>query len=130
MNDLESVSAAFPTMGLEMGEILFTCPQTLKSVPTGLKAEWVVLHSLPPVAIPILCAACGQTHEWKRKDAWIGQLAEFRTDKGARCDAGGRSREEEGVKGEPRPSPRSVPDPPITPPAIAAVERAVYPTAA
>jgi hypothetical protein len=24
-----------------MGEILFTCPQTLQSVPTGLKAEWV-----------------------------------------------------------------------------------------
>jgi hypothetical protein len=66
-------------MGLKMGEILFTCPQTLKSVPTGLKAEWVVLHSLPPVAIPMLCTACGQTHQWKRKDAWIGQAAEFRT---------------------------------------------------
>jgi hypothetical protein len=66
-------------MGLEMGEILFKCPHTLKSVRTGLKSEWVVLHSLPPVAIPILCAACGQMHEWKRKDAWVGQAAEFRT---------------------------------------------------
>ena len=40
------------------------------------------------------------------------------------------SREEEGVKGQLRPSPRSVPDPPVTPPAIAGAERAVCPIAA
>jgi len=60
-----------------MGDILVRCPLTLKSVPTGLKAEWVVLDSLPPVAIPLVCPACGQLHKWKREDAWIGQVAPF-----------------------------------------------------
>jgi len=55
-----------------MGDIFVKCPRTLKSVPTGLKAEWVVLHSLPTIAIPLICAACGQTHRWTREDAWIG----------------------------------------------------------
>jgi hypothetical protein len=58
-----------------MGDILVKCPHTLKSVPTGLKAEWVVLGSLPPVAIPFVCTACGQTHKWKREDAWIGHAS-------------------------------------------------------
>jgi hypothetical protein len=58
-----------------MSDILVKCPFTLKSVPTGLKAEWVVLDSLPPVAIPLSCPACGQLHKWRREDAWIGQVA-------------------------------------------------------
>jgi len=62
-----------------MSDILVKCPRTLKSVPTGLKAEWVVLSSLPPVAIPFLCAACGQIHKWKREDAWIGCAAHIPT---------------------------------------------------
>jgi hypothetical protein len=59
-----------------MGDILVKCPHTLKSVPTGLKAEWVVLGSLPPVAIPFPCTACGQIHKWKREDAWIGHASQ------------------------------------------------------
>jgi hypothetical protein len=59
-----------------MGDILVKCPHTLKSVPTGLKAEWVLLGSLPPVAIPFLCTACGQIHKWKREDAWIGHASQ------------------------------------------------------
>ena len=54
-----------------MGDIVIKCPLTLKTVPTGLRAEWVVLDSLPAVAIPLRCAACGQIHKWKRDDAWI-----------------------------------------------------------
>ena len=52
-----------------MGDILFNCLRTLISVPTGLKAEWVVLDSLPPVAMSVICAVCGQTHKWKKEDA-------------------------------------------------------------
>ena len=59
-----------------MGDILVKCPHTFQAVPTGLKAEWVLLGSLPPVAIPFVCAACGQTHTWKRQDAWIGNAPE------------------------------------------------------
>ena len=55
-----------------MNDILVRCPLTLKAVPTGLKAEWVVFDTLPPVPIPVMCNACGQIHKWKRDDAWIG----------------------------------------------------------
>ena len=51
------------------------CPQTRRPLPTGLKAEWVLLSSLPPVAVPFLCTACGQIHKWKRDEAWIGAAA-------------------------------------------------------
>ena len=54
-----------------MAEILVRCPRSQQPVPTGLKAEWVVLNSLPSLAIPFVCAACGQMHTWKREDAWI-----------------------------------------------------------
>ena len=60
-----------------MGDIVVKCPLTLKTVPTGLRAEWVVLDSLPPVAIPLRCPACRQIHKWKRDDAWICPTAQF-----------------------------------------------------
>jgi hypothetical protein len=47
------------------------CPRTGTAVSTGLKTEWVVLHSLPRVAIPLRCPACGQMHKWRPQDAWI-----------------------------------------------------------
>ena len=72
---LLSIARATHHGNLPMGDILVKCPFTLKSVPTGLKAEWVVLDSLPPVAIPLSCPACGQLHKWRREDAWIGQVA-------------------------------------------------------
>ena len=59
-----------------MSDILVRCPHTGASVPTGLKAEWVLLGSLPPVAVPFLCTACGQIHTWKRNDAWIGNASQ------------------------------------------------------
>ena len=55
-----------------MSDIMVNCPQTGKPVPTGLKAEWVLLGSLPPIAIPFPCTACGHIHKWKREQAWIG----------------------------------------------------------
>jgi hypothetical protein len=66
-----------------MADILVKCSRTHKSVPTGLKAEWVVLDSLPPIAIPFICAACGQMHKWKREDAWIGCASSQRREESA-----------------------------------------------
>jgi hypothetical protein len=59
-------------MEADMSDILVRCPLTLEAVSTGLKSEWVVLHSLPAVPIPIRCTACGQMHRWRPEDAWIG----------------------------------------------------------
>jgi len=75
-----------------MSDILVRCPQTGASVPTGLKAEWVLLNSLPPVAVPFLCTACGQIHTWKRSDAWIGDAPQEPPNTRALADAGGLKR--------------------------------------
>jgi hypothetical protein len=53
------------------GEILILCPHTSTPVTTGLRIDWVVFKSLPPVAVPLRCPACGQMHRWKPGDAWI-----------------------------------------------------------
>jgi hypothetical protein len=53
------------------GDILILCPRTNIPVSTGLKVAWVVFKSLPPVAVPLHCPACGHVHRWKPKDAWI-----------------------------------------------------------
>jgi hypothetical protein len=55
-----------------LADIFVQCPRTGAPVSTGLKTEWVVLRSLPSVAVPLRCPACGQMHKWKPDDAWIG----------------------------------------------------------
>jgi hypothetical protein len=54
-----------------VGEILILCPRTSALIPTGLRIDWVVFKSLPPVAVPLRCPACRQIHKWKPRDAWI-----------------------------------------------------------
>jgi hypothetical protein len=54
------------------GEILILCPRTSTPVTTGLRVDWVVFRSLPPVSVPLRCPACGLIHRWKPHDAWIG----------------------------------------------------------
>jgi endogenous inhibitor of DNA gyrase (YacG/DUF329 family) len=56
---------------ITVADIVVQCPRTGTPVPTGLKSEWVFLRSLPRVAIPLRCPACGQTHKWQPHEAWI-----------------------------------------------------------
>jgi hypothetical protein len=63
---IELVSEEFP-----VADIVVQCPRTGMPVPTGLKTEMVFLRSLPRVAIPLRCPACGQTHKWQPHEAWI-----------------------------------------------------------
>jgi|SRR5262245_19732463 len=56
---------------MAVADIVVQCPRTGTPVPTGLKSEWVFLRSLPRVAIPLRCPACGQTHRWQPQEAWI-----------------------------------------------------------
>jgi endogenous inhibitor of DNA gyrase (YacG/DUF329 family) len=56
---------------IAVADIVVQCPRTGTPVPTGLKSEWVFLRSLPRVAIPLRCPACGQTHKWQPQEAWI-----------------------------------------------------------
>jgi hypothetical protein len=59
--------------GPPMSNIFINCPTTGIPVPTGLTTNSIVFHSLPPVAVPLCCAACGKMHKWKPQDAWIGR---------------------------------------------------------
>jgi endogenous inhibitor of DNA gyrase (YacG/DUF329 family) len=52
--------------------IFINCPSTGKPVSTRLKTQSVIFESLPAVAVPLRCPACGKTHEWKPAEAWIG----------------------------------------------------------
>src|SRR5580704_18073113 len=60
------------------GDIVILCPRKNIPVPTGLKVAWVVFKSLPPVAVPLHCPACGHVHRWRPKDAWIDPGQELR----------------------------------------------------
>jgi hypothetical protein len=59
---------------LALSDVLILCPKTHRPVPTGLTTNMVVFKTLPPVAVPLLCPACGQVHEWKPADAWISDI--------------------------------------------------------
>ena len=54
-----------------MGDIVIRCPQKGTPVSTGLRTEWVLLHSIPRVGVPLQCPACGEMHKWFPQDAWI-----------------------------------------------------------
>jgi hypothetical protein len=65
------VNGARAAEPLSQGEILIRCPRTGAPVTTGLRIDWVVFSSLPPVAVPLRCPACGRIHKWKPQEAWI-----------------------------------------------------------
>jgi len=57
-----------------LAEIFVQCPTMGTPISTGLKTEWVLLRSLPRVAIPLRCPVCSQVHHWHPQDAWIGPV--------------------------------------------------------
>jgi hypothetical protein len=78
--DVASEAPEYPRVeqdaGSRLANIFINCPITGVPVTTGLTTNWVVFHSLPSVAIPLRCRACGQMHRWKPRDAWIGHAAQ------------------------------------------------------
>jgi hypothetical protein len=40
----------------------------------GLTTDTVIFESLPPIALPLRCPACGQMHRWKPEDAWAADV--------------------------------------------------------
>ena len=57
-----------------MNDILIKCPQNLRPVRTGLTTDMIIFETLPPVAMPLRCPACGYVHRWKPEDAWVAQV--------------------------------------------------------
>jgi hypothetical protein len=67
--------AHYPTGRARLSaEIFICCPKTQRAVSTGLKTAWVIFRSLPAVAIPLSCPACGHTHRWKPSEAWVAPV--------------------------------------------------------
>ena len=56
-----------------MSDVVIRCPQTKRPVATDLTTDMVIFETLPPVALPLRCLACGQVHRWKPEDAWVAQ---------------------------------------------------------
>ena len=60
-----------------MGDIVVRCLRKGTPVRTGLRTEWVLLHSIPRVGVPLHCPACGEMHKWFPQDAWIVPAADL-----------------------------------------------------
>ena len=54
-----------------MGIVMITCPETRRSIATGMQADRATFHSTPVFFSRTLCPLCRLTHEWFAKDAWV-----------------------------------------------------------
>ena len=60
--------------GIVMGTVMIRCPQTRRTISTGIKTDVATFHATPVFFSQVLCPLCGLTHEWFAKDAWICDL--------------------------------------------------------
>jgi hypothetical protein len=54
-----------------MAPIWTRCSNTGRAVQTGITTAMVNFNTLPDVAVPMCCVACGETHAWRPSTAWI-----------------------------------------------------------
>jgi hypothetical protein len=54
-----------------MGELMIRCPNTGKSVSTGIFMDRTKFRSMPVFFSTSYCASCSSSHEWFARDAWM-----------------------------------------------------------
>lgn len=54
-----------------MGKLMIKCPKTGDAIFTGLTADKERFAVMPVFFGRAFCAACGATHEWFARDAWV-----------------------------------------------------------
>ncbi len=54
-----------------MGMLMIKCPDTGKSIPTGLEADLSSFGRSPVFFGRTFCPFCHANHEWFAKDAWV-----------------------------------------------------------
>lgn len=54
-----------------MGRIVIKCPNTGKTVPTGMGADKKSFESSTYGSNTMHCSACGGFHTWSKEDAWV-----------------------------------------------------------
>jgi hypothetical protein len=58
-----------------MEKLLFACPKTGQQVDIGVTTEIITLLRIRSRMVRAHCPACGETHEWPVRDAWLVQAA-------------------------------------------------------
>ena len=58
-----------------MEKLIFVCPTTNRQVDIGVATEIGTLLKIRSQTIRGQCPACGETHEWPVRDAWLVQAA-------------------------------------------------------
>jgi hypothetical protein len=56
-----------------MNPVLFRCPKTLREIESGIEINVSALRNVQPVSLRLVCPFCGEPHEWKLADGWIGE---------------------------------------------------------
>jgi hypothetical protein len=54
-----------------MEEVVVTCPLTGVVVPVGMELTKKVFERTTLYGNLFRCASCGNTHVWKKSDAWV-----------------------------------------------------------
>ena len=58
-----------------MERLIFVCPKTRNGVDVGIESEIVTLLRIRSQVVRAKCPACGETHEWPVRDAWLATAA-------------------------------------------------------
>ena len=58
-----------------MGTLTFTCPQTRKTIRTGIETDRYALLGAQFLSMRVNCPHCGEAHELQIKDAHIARAA-------------------------------------------------------
>jgi predicted RNA-binding Zn-ribbon protein involved in translation (DUF1610 family) len=58
-----------------MEKLIFVCPTTNRQVDIGVATEIGTLLRIRSQTLRAQCPACGNTHEWLVRDAWLVQAA-------------------------------------------------------
>ena len=54
-----------------MSLLMIKCPHTARSISTGIEVGECELALLPDIAMQAICPACGLTHTWWKREAWL-----------------------------------------------------------
>jgi hypothetical protein len=54
-----------------MNVVMITCPQTGRSVSTGIEIDPATFATLPHIPAQMRCSACGGDHVWSKEQAWL-----------------------------------------------------------
>jgi predicted RNA-binding Zn-ribbon protein involved in translation (DUF1610 family) len=60
---------------MAMEKLIFVCPRTDRQVDIGVATEIGTLLRIRSQMMRAQCPACGETHEWAVRDAWLVRAA-------------------------------------------------------